>query len=28
VQQATAESLAAGVPRKTADMIWRHYHEG
>ena len=28
VQQATAESLAAVVPRKTADMIWRHYHEG
>ena len=27
VQQATAESLAAVVPRKTADTIWRHFHE-
>jgi excinuclease ABC subunit C len=27
VQQATAESLAAVVPRKTADAIWRHFHE-
>jgi excinuclease ABC subunit C len=27
VQQATAESLAAVVPRKTADSIWRHFHE-
>ncbi len=27
VQQATAESLAAVVPRKTADQIWRHFHE-
>jgi excinuclease ABC subunit C len=26
VQQATAESLAAVVPRKTADSIWRHFH--
>ena len=26
VQQATAESLAAVVPRKTADAIWRHFH--
>ena len=28
VQQATAESLAAVVPRKTAEAIWRHFHEG
>ena len=28
VQQATAESLAAVVPRKTAETIWRHFHEG
>jgi excinuclease ABC subunit C len=28
VQQATAESLAAVVPRKTAEGIWRHFHEG
>jgi len=27
VQQATAESLAAVVPRKTADSIWRHLHQ-
>lgn len=27
VQQATAESLAAVVPRKTAENIWRHFHE-
>jgi excinuclease ABC subunit C len=27
IQQATAESLAAVVPRKTADAIWRHFHE-
>jgi excinuclease ABC subunit C len=27
VQQATAESLASVVPRKTADSIWRHFHE-
>ncbi len=27
VQQATAESLASVVPRKTADTIWRHFHE-
>ncbi len=27
VQQATAESLAAVVPRKTADAIWKHFHE-
>jgi excinuclease ABC subunit C len=27
VQQATAESLAAVVPRKTADTIWQHFHE-
>jgi len=26
VQQATAESLAAVVPRKTAKTIWRHFH--
>ena len=26
VQQATAESLAAVVPRKTAESIWRHFH--
>jgi excinuclease ABC subunit C len=25
VQQATAESLAAVVPRKTAETIWRHF---
>jgi excinuclease ABC subunit C len=28
VQQATAESLAAVVSRKTAETIWRHFHEG
>ncbi|MGB9407169.1 MAG: excinuclease ABC subunit UvrC [Terracidiphilus sp.] len=27
VQQATAESLAAVVPRKTAETIWRYFHE-
>jgi excinuclease ABC subunit C len=27
VEQATAESLAAVVPRKTAEAIWRHFHE-
>jgi excinuclease ABC subunit C len=27
VQQATAESLAAVVPRRTAETIWRHFHE-
>ena len=27
VQQATAESLAAVVPHKTAEAIWRHFHE-
>jgi excinuclease ABC subunit C len=27
VQHATAESLAAVVPRKTAETIWRHFHE-
>ena len=27
VQQATAESLAAVVNRKTAEMIWGHFHE-
>jgi excinuclease ABC subunit C len=26
VQQATAESLAAVVSRKTAEIIWRHFH--
>jgi excinuclease ABC subunit C len=26
IQQATAESLAAVVPRKTAETIWRHFH--
>jgi len=26
VQQATAESLAAVVPRKTAEAIWKHFH--
>jgi excinuclease ABC subunit C len=26
VQQATVESLAAVVPRKTAETIWRHFH--
>lgn len=26
VQQATAESLAAVVPQKTAETIWRHFH--
>jgi excinuclease ABC subunit C len=27
VQQATAESLAAVVPRKTAEVIWQHFHQ-
>jgi excinuclease ABC subunit C len=27
VQQATADSLAAVVPRKTAETIWKHFHE-
>ncbi len=27
VQQATAESLAAVVSRKTAEAIWQHFHE-
>jgi excinuclease ABC subunit C len=27
IQQATADSLAAVVPRKTADEIWKHFHE-
>ncbi len=27
VQQATAESLAAVVARKTAEAIWRHFHQ-
>jgi len=27
VQQATAESLAAVVSRKTAETIWRHFHK-
>jgi excinuclease ABC subunit C len=27
VQQATAESLAAVVPRKTAEIIWQHFHQ-
>jgi len=27
VKQATAESLAAVVSRKTAETIWRHFHE-
>ncbi len=27
VQQATTESLAAVVPKKTAVTIWRHFHE-
>jgi excinuclease ABC subunit C len=26
VREATAESLAAVVPRKTAETIWRHFH--
>jgi excinuclease ABC subunit C len=26
VQQATTESLADVVPQKTADTIWRHFH--
>ncbi len=27
VQQATAESLASVVPRKTAEIIWQHFHQ-
>jgi excinuclease UvrABC nuclease subunit len=27
IQQATAESLAAVVPRKTAETIWLHFHQ-
>ena len=27
IQQATADSLAAVVTRKTAESIWRHFHE-
>jgi excinuclease ABC subunit C len=27
IQQATAESLASVVPRRTAETIWRHFHE-
>ncbi len=27
MQQASAESLAVVVPRKTAETIWRHFHE-
>jgi excinuclease ABC subunit C len=27
VREATAESLTAVVPRKTAETIWRHFHE-
>jgi excinuclease ABC subunit C len=27
IQQATAESLASVVPRKTAETIWRHFHK-
>jgi excinuclease ABC subunit C len=27
VQQATAESLASVVPKKTAESIWRHFHQ-
>jgi excinuclease ABC subunit C len=27
VEQATADSLAAVVPRKTAESIWKHFHE-
>ena len=27
VQSATVESLAAVVPKKTAESIWRHFHE-
>ena len=27
VQQATAESLAAVVPAKTAEGIWKHFHK-
>jgi excinuclease ABC subunit C len=27
VQQATAESLASVVPRKTAEAIWNHFHQ-
>jgi excinuclease ABC subunit C len=27
VREATAESLASVVPRKTADTIWKYFHE-
>ncbi len=27
IQQATAESLASVVPRKTAEIIWHHFHQ-
>jgi excinuclease ABC subunit C len=27
VEQATVESLAAVVPRKTAEAIWKHFHQ-
>ena len=27
VQQATVESLAAVVPRKTAETVWKHFHD-
>ena len=27
IQQATADSLASVVPRKTAESIWNHFHE-
>jgi excinuclease ABC subunit C len=27
IQQATAESLASVVPRKTAETIWQHFHQ-
>jgi excinuclease ABC subunit C len=27
VREATAESLAAVVPRKTAETIWKYFHE-
>jgi excinuclease ABC subunit C len=27
VEQATVESLAAVVQRKTAESVWRHFHE-
>jgi excinuclease ABC subunit C len=27
IQNATAESLAAVVPRKTANAVWKYFHE-